>query len=49
MFIFKRELMFFFPPIFLMGYIYGHVPINVGCLVGHAIPQLTCACAALEP
>ncbi len=27
-FVFKRELMFYFPPVFLMGYIYGHIPIS---------------------
>lgn len=28
LFIFKRELMFYFPPVFLLGYLYGHVPIR---------------------
>jgi 1-acyl-sn-glycerol-3-phosphate acyltransferase len=26
-FVFKRELIFYFPPVFLMGWIYGHIPI----------------------
>jgi 1-acyl-sn-glycerol-3-phosphate acyltransferase len=29
-FIFKRELMWMMPPIFLLGWIYGHVPIRRG-------------------
>ena len=27
LYIFKRELIFLFPPLFMLGYVYGHVPI----------------------
>jgi 1-acyl-sn-glycerol-3-phosphate acyltransferase len=29
-FVFKRELIFYFPPVFFLGYIYGHIPISRG-------------------